>query len=141
HHPQDGPARADYRHASRDGRDQGVEAATRAGRRQTVVARGGDHQLDDAERAPKPPVDQRATPQAHREGFRDDRRRSESPAEAVHSDEEDAQGDGWNGRTRERQASKSLGAQRAHEIAASFQPPASSWFFAGSCWWLVAGGW
>ena len=79
-----------------------LQAAEGAGRREADAARRGDHQLDDAEGAPQPSADQRQPPQAHREGLRDDGGRGEPAAEAVHPDEEDAQGHGRNGRVGER---------------------------------------
>ena len=59
----------------------------------------GDHRIDDAGRAAQAAHHQRQPAQAHREGQRDVGRGCESPAEAVHPDEEDvgSSSAGWPG--------------------------------------------
>ena len=64
-----------------------------------IVARRGDHQLDDAGRAAQAAHHQRQPPEAHREGQRHVGRGSESAAEAVRADAEDVEvsSAGWPG--------------------------------------------
>ncbi len=78
-----GPLEQVLGHDSGDRADQGAERAAGADRRQAARPRRGDHQLDDAGRAPQPLAHQRQPPQAHRARQRHERRGSEPAAEAV----------------------------------------------------------
>ena len=73
------------------GQPEGAGREPREGGRQAARPRRSDHQLDDAEGAPQPPVDQRQPPEAHREGQRHVGRGDQPAAEAVRADEEDAE--------------------------------------------------
>ena len=86
---QDGPARANHRHAAGHGQHQG--ARREQTRREADRPRRGDHRLDDARGTAQAAHHQRQPSQAHREGQRHFGRRGQPPAQAVRADAEDAQ--------------------------------------------------
>src|SRR4029078_9043398 len=96
-------------------RHAGAESAEGTGRREADASHRGDHQLDDRQGTPPPPDHQRSTAEADCQRFGDVGGRGEPLVEAVHPDEEDAQGHGWHGGARERKAGETLGAGRGDE--------------------------
>ena len=70
----------------------------REGRRQAARSHRGDHQLDDAAGAAEPPVINGSRRKRIAQGSGHLGRGNQPAAEAVHADEEDAEGDGRHGR-------------------------------------------